>query len=104
MKFLGRQFETEYFIVLKLCHQINSCTAHLHAKFYDDIFLQYSVINFHEYIQTTRRKTIHFFETYIYRKFFCWLLCKLSYPEVLNAFLWIPFICSLVCIIAIQLR
>lgn len=36
-----RHFETDYYIVLKLCrHVINSGTAHFRIELYEDIFLQ----------------------------------------------------------------
>lgn len=34
-------FETDYYIVLKFRHRMNSGTVHLHAEFGEDIFHQY---------------------------------------------------------------
>lgn len=47
MKFYGHHFETDNYIVWKFWQHLNYGRVNLRAEFDNDIFLQYTSLNFH---------------------------------------------------------
>lgn len=85
-------FRTGDYIVLQCWHQIVSGAIHSHADFYEDIFLQYLVMNL--YCPTTDRSTLHV-KTYSYGYFLTNFYPLRNVAHELRGTLYIMFFCEI---------